>query len=99
MNTHTPPTPRKLAIIWLFLMGLGMTTMLAGKVTSIETVGSAWMLILMALTWIKAHLILRYYLELDAASGGWSKVFNAIISLIIVILFGLYASTSLFNQI
>ena len=99
MNSHTRPTPRKLVFIWLVLMALSLATMLAGKITSIETVGPAWMLILMAVTWIKANLILRYYLELNAASGGWNKVFNAIISLIIVILFGLYASTSLFKQL
>ncbi len=96
MNAHTPATPRKLTIIWLVLMVLGLATMLAGKVTSIEPVGIKWMLILMTITWIKANLILRYYLELDAASGGWSKVFNSIISLIILALLALYASPSLF---
>jgi len=96
MSSHTPATPRKLAIIWLVLMALGLGTMLAGKVTAIEPVGVKWMLILMAITWIKANLILRYYLELDAATGGWSTVFNSLISLIIAILLGLYAIPSLF---
>lgn len=96
MNSHPPATPRKLVIIWLILMGLGLATMLAGKVTSIEPVGTAWMIALMAVTWIKANLILRYYLELDAATGDWNAVFNSLISLIILILLGLYASASLF---
>jgi len=96
MSTHTPPTPRKLALIWLSLMGLGFATILAGKVTSVETVGPLWMLLLMTITWIKANLILRYYLDLNAANRGWSKAFNTLISLIILALLGLYVSTSLF---
>ena len=97
MNTHTPTTLRKLALIWLALMGLGIATMIAGKATNISSLGTLWMAALMAITWVKAHLILRHFLELDAATGGWSKAFNMMISLIIFILLALYASTSLFN--
>lgn len=96
MMDHTPLTPRKLALVWLALMGLGVLTMLAGKVTSINSVGTLWMAVLMIVTWVKANLILRYFLDLNAATGGWNKVFNTLISLIIIILFGLYVSTSLF---
>ncbi len=95
MSSHPPATPRKLTIIWLVLMVLGLATMLAGKVTATEPVGIKWMVILMTITWIKANLILRYYLELDAATGGWSKVFNSLISLIILVLLGLYIGPSL----
>ena len=91
MSNHTPPTPRKLAFIWLILMGLGLATMLAGKVTAVTSLGIPWMVVLMAVAWIKANLILRYFLELNAATAGWSKTFNTLISLIIIIILGLYA--------
>ena len=95
MNTHTPPGLRQLALVWLLLMALGTATMLAGKVTTITSLGSLWMVVLMAVTWLKANLVLRYFLELNAASGGWNKVFITLVSLIIIILLSLYVSSTL----
>ena len=95
MHTHTPPSLRQLALVWFLLMALGAATMFAGKVTTITSLGTLWMVVLMAVTWLKAHLILRYFLELNAASGGWNKVFNILVSLILLLLLGLYASSAL----
>jgi len=86
------PGPRTLFVVWLTLMALTVATMIAGKVTAVATVGLAWMVVLMAVTWAKSILILRYYLDLKAASGGWNKVFGVLVSLILIVVLALYAA-------
>jgi caa(3)-type oxidase subunit IV len=90
-------TPRTLLIIWLILMALTIATMIAGKVTNVASLGMMWMAVLMVVTWLKATLILNYFLDLKAATGGWNKGFIAIIVMILLIVFITYAGHAVYT--
>ncbi len=89
------PAPRTLFIIWLALILATAITMMAGKVTQIASIGVVWTAVLMIVTGLKANLILSYFLDLRSATGGWNKAFNALIIIIIIAIFALYAGGSL----
>ncbi len=91
MKTLHQFTPRTLVIVWLVLMGLTIGTMIAGKVTDATSLGMIWMGVLMVVTGFKATLILNYYLDLKAATGGWGKGFVSLVSSILIIVFVIYA--------
>ena len=86
------PKPKTLIKVWLVLMGLTITTMIAGKVTSVASIGIIWMAVLMVVTVVKASLILDFYLDLKSAKGGWNKGFLSLLLVIVVIIFGLYVA-------
>ena len=90
MMKHTT-SPRTLLIVWAILMALSIATMIAGKVTDVQSPGLLWMAILLLVAGSKAILILRYYLDLKSASEGWSKAFISLVSLLLLTLFALYA--------
>ncbi len=86
------PGIRLLARAWAIMMLLTVGTMIAGRVTSDVTLGVAWMVALSAITWGKSLFILRYYLNLRAAEGGWNKAFSSflfVLLLLILLLFTL----------
>ena len=90
MQHSSYPTARTLFITWAVLMALTIGTMIAGKVTVTASIGIFWMAALIAVTWVKAGLILSYYLDLKSARGGWNKLFTALVTVILVIVFALY---------
>ena len=86
------PSLRTLVIVWLALMGATGLTMIAGNVTDISSIGWLWATGLMAITWLKARLILAYFLNLKAATSGWNTIFTVLISMVIFAIYALYAA-------
>ena len=81
---------------WAIMMLLTVGTIIAGRVTSDVTLGVAWMVALSVITWGKSLFILRYYLNLRAAKGGWNKAFSSflfVLLLLILLLFTLPLTT------
>ncbi|HFC05491.1 MAG TPA: hypothetical protein ENJ55_07270 [Rhizobiales bacterium] len=94
---HSYPSPRTLFIVWLTLMAATVMTMIAGKVTDLSSIGMMWAAILLSVTWIKARLILSYYLDLKSATKGWYSVFTVLVSFIIITVFVIYAGSKLIS--
>ncbi len=90
MDDTSYPSPKTLVSVWIALLLLSAATMVAGRVNLTESIGVFWMLALMCVVWLKAMLIMRYYLDLRSAAGGWGTVFNALTLVIVVIVAGLY---------
>ncbi len=96
MEIRSDKSPiRKLFIVWLCLMALTIGTMIAGKVTSTASLGLYWIGGLMLVSFVKAKLILDYYLELKTAYGAWDKLFTSMIALLLIILTGIYIAQKL----
>jgi len=77
-------------------MALTIATMIAGKVTNTVSLGMVWMAVLMAVTWLKATLILNYYLDLKSATGGWNKGFIILAGMILLFVFAIYAGYAIY---
>ena len=88
-SVNTSPI-RKLFIVWLSLMALTIGTMIAGKVTSVSSIGIYWISGLMLVTFFKAKLILDHYLELKLAYGVWGKLFTSMVAILLAILWAIY---------
>jgi len=86
-------TPRTLVIVWLVLMCATSLTMITGRVNDISSIGWLWSSALLAVTWLKARLILSYYLDLKSATKGWNQVFTMLVTIILVIIFVIYVVT------
>ncbi len=89
------PTRRELIYAWVAMMVLTIGTMLAGHVTSTQSLGVIWMSALMLITFLKARYILRYYLNLKAATGSWNSAFNAFLFILLISILGLFAIPAL----
>lgn len=85
------PARRALFYAWFVLMLLTSGTMLAGRVTSAESLGFLFMSALLIITWLKARYILYYYLNLKTAEGGWGAAFNGFLIVLLSLILGLYA--------
>ncbi len=90
MKRHTLPSFKTLIVVWGFLMLATIGTMFAGKVSDVTSIGPLWMGLLLVVTYIKATLILGYYLDLKSATGGWNKGFNTLVAIILLVIYGLY---------
>ena len=97
MDHSSFPKPKTLIKIWALLMAATIATMIAGKVTSVTSIGIVWMSVLMVVTMLKAGLILDFYLDLRSAEGGWNKGFLVLLGFILLIIFGLYAGQLLMS--
>ncbi len=86
------PQPKTLSIVWIVLMALSGATMIVGNVTNTLSLGMTWMALLLVVTLVKSTLILQYYLDLKSSTSGWSKAFIGLVSVMLVIVFGLYAA-------
>ena len=84
-------TRRELVYAWISMMILTVGTMIAGHVTSTRTLGFIWMSALMLITFLKAKYILRFYLNLKAASGSWNTAFNAFLLILLISILALFA--------
>ena len=85
------PKPRILFLTWAALMALTIATMFAGRVTLDVTLGTAFMTAVAAITWIKSILILRFYLNLAAATRGWNSAFSAFLAVLLMLIVMIYA--------
>lgn len=85
------PEVKSLFITWLILMGLGLGTMIAGRVTGESHLGLLWLGGLLLVTFVKTRLILYDYLELKTAYGGWGKLFLGLGGLILFCIYLIYA--------
>ena len=83
---HNSPSRKILITAWLTLLALTMGTMISGHVSGGNALGPAWIAALAAITLFKARIILRDYLNLRAASGGWGRGFTAFLILLLGIL-------------
>jgi len=89
------PTRKELIYAWVAMMVLTVGTMFAGRVTSTQTLGIIWMSALMVITFMKARYILRYYLNLKAATGGWNSAFNAFLFILLLSILAIFAIPAL----
>ncbi len=83
---HSPPSRKVLMTAWLTLLALTVATMISGHVTGGDTLGPLWIPALSIVTLLKARIILRDYLNLRAASGGWGRGFTVFLSFLLGIL-------------
>jgi galactokinase/mevalonate kinase-like predicted kinase len=79
---------RSLIVIWLVLIALTALAMLAGHVGSGQRLGAGGTGFLLLLSFFKAKLVLRHYLELPAGSG-WHGMLLGTTGLLLAVLFGL----------
>lgn len=84
------PKVRTLLLAWAALMALTIGTMVAGRVTDTNSLGVGWMVALGVITWAKAGMILRNYLNLRTAPT-WLDVFMAYLLILLVLVVGLFA--------
>ena len=91
MTKFKYPSSRTLFIAWLMLIGLTVGTIFTGRVSGVETIGIPWLAALLLVTGFKAFAILRWFLNLRAASAGWNKLFICYLVLLLLIIFGSYA--------
>ena len=88
---HAPyPSRTTLLIAWLILMALSVGTLFTGRVSQQTALGPLFVLSLFAITWLKSRFILRYYLNLRAASKGWQVGFAFYIFLLLALIFAIY---------
>lgn len=92
MNAHLYPSLRKLTLIWAILLLLSVGTIFTGQVNESDSIGLIWMACLLGVTFFKTTLILNYFLDLKAATQGWSQFFIILVFLILLIIYGLYAA-------
>lgn len=83
------PSRRALILTWALLMALTIGTMLAGRVTTVTTLGPGLLAVLFLVTWAKAGLILRQYLNLRTVPAA-ADVMMFLIALILVVVTSLY---------
>ena len=88
------PSARQLVRAWLWLVGLTLATMVAGKTLGeanrLASLGIAWATALMLVTGLKARLILWRYLDLAASTPGWRGLLVAYLLAVLGIVLGLY---------
>ena len=88
------PSARQLVHAWLWLIGLTLATMVAGKTVGeanrLAPLGLAWAVTLMLVTGLKARLILWRYLDLAASTPGWRGLLVAYLLAVLGIVLGLY---------
>jgi hypothetical protein len=70
---------RILLAAWAALMALSLVVAIAGDVAHPSRLGAAMMISLAAAAAIKAHLVLRYYLGLNAARGALAGFTGAVV--------------------
>jgi hypothetical protein len=90
------PSARTLVRTWLWLAGLSLATMVAGKTLGeanrLASLGIVWASVLMLVTGLKARLILWRYLDLAASTPGWRGLLVAYLVVVLGIVLGLYAA-------
>ncbi|MCF6195087.1 MAG: cytochrome C oxidase subunit IV family protein [Emcibacter sp.] len=86
----TNPSPKTLFFCWLALMALTIGTMLSGHATSDIALSDLLILALGLITWVKAMVILRYYLNLRAASRGWNRAFSSYLFVVLGIIMAIF---------
>lgn len=84
------PSRRLLVFCWVLLVLLAVGTLFSGQATSLNRLPPLLILSLGILTWVKAMLVLRYYLNLKSASRGWNRAFNSYLFIILAILTSIF---------
>ncbi len=85
------PRTRALSRGWALLMALTIGTMIAGRVSGAEALGLPWVATLLAITCVKARVILHVYLGLGTAPRHWRGGFSAILAILLLTILGIYA--------
>jgi hypothetical protein len=90
------PSTRQLVRAWLWLAGLTLVTMVAGKTVGeanrMAQLGTAWAIVLMLVTGLKARLILWRYLDLAASTPGWRGLLVAYLVVVLGVVLSLYSA-------
>lgn len=84
------PTVRALLVSWAMLMALTLGTMAAGRVLDEQRLGLLLLASLFGVTWLKAGVILRQYLNLRTVPAA-ADALMIVIGLILAIVASLYA--------
>lgn len=84
------PTVTSLLAAWTLLMVLTLATMVSGRVTQHGGLGLALFLALLLVTWGKANVILRAYLNLRTVPAA-ADALAIVIALILAVVATLYA--------
>ena len=75
---------------WLLLVILSVASTSLASPASSGMVGTWLALPVLVIAWVKARLILRYYLGL-AAAPGWSRGFSLVLAIYMLLMMGLAA--------
>lgn len=90
-----PPSNRRLTWTWLVLVALTVASMVGGRATAGDPrpLGIWAVVVVLAITTVKAAQVLLNFLNLRAASGGWRQGFLVAIFLINAAIALIYAFT------
>lgn len=83
------PSVRTLIVSWALLMALTVATMFAGRVVGTGRLGPALLAALFVVTWAKAGVILRQYLNLRTVPSA-ADALMVLIALILAVVLSLY---------
>lgn len=83
------PSVRTLIVSWALLMALTVATMFAGRVVGTGRLGPAFLAVLFLVTWAKAGIILRQYLNLRTVPSA-ADALMVLIALILAVVLSLY---------
>lgn len=84
------PSARSLLAAWALLIVLTLATMVSGRVTQQGSLGLALLIPLLLVTWGKANVILRTYLNLRTVPAA-ADALAILIALILAVVATLYA--------
>ncbi|TCS64717.1 cytochrome C oxidase subunit IV family protein [Varunaivibrio sulfuroxidans] len=89
------PSNRRLTWTWLVLVGLTLASMVGGRATAGDPhpLGVWVVVVVLAITTVKAAQVLLNFLNLRAASGGWRQGFLVAVFLINATIALIYAFT------
>ncbi|MBF0268770.1 MAG: cytochrome C oxidase subunit IV family protein [Alphaproteobacteria bacterium] len=93
------PTHRLLFQTWLILMGLTALSLFSGRagVQDPGSLGIAWVVVLLAVTFFKTRLVLMVFLNLKSSTPGWRGFFMAFLLGILLLLLAGYAAARQIN--
>lgn len=83
------PSARTLVVSWALLMALTIATMFAGRVVGTGRLGSGLLAALLVVTWAKAGIILRQYLNLRTVPAA-ADALMVLIAVILAVVASLY---------
>ncbi len=83
------PSYRLLFIVWLLLLILTAGSIITGHVKMPTHLDDIWIAALFCITAIKAYAILRWFLNLRAASSGWNTLFMAYLIILLSSIFAI----------
>ncbi len=83
------PSYRLLFAAWILLIILTAGSIITGHVKMLNHLDDIWIAALFFITAIKAYAILRWFLNLRAATSGWNTLFMAYLIFLLLSIFAI----------